>query len=111
MKKQSKFLALLLAVSLFFSSFLGAHAIHAEENIVTYTSADEICDLVYDGYNKGTLGPITITRGTLKKGYSTKSVYLVTLSGTEWVFNQSTEALTDLFSGFNLKSAYYYNVV
>ena len=111
MKKQSKFLALLLAVSLFFSSFLGAHAIHAEENIVTYTSADEICDLVYDGYNKGTLGPITITRGTLKKGYSTKNVYLVTLSGTEWVFNQSTEALTDLFSGFNLKSAYYYNVV
>ena len=33
------------------------------------------------------------------------------MSGTELVFNQSTEVLTDLFSGFNLKNAYYYNVV
>ncbi|MBR5365809.1 MAG: hypothetical protein IK132_06165 [Clostridia bacterium] len=77
----------------------------------TYKNAAEIAQLVSDGYNQGTKGPISITKGTLKTTFSSKSVYLITLSGTEWVFNQSTEALTDLFSGFNLKSAYYYNVV
>ena len=64
-----------------------------------------------DGYNGGAKGPISITKGTLKQGFSSKTVYLVTLSGTELVLNQSTEVLTDLFSGFDLDNAYYWNVV
>lgn len=83
----------------------------ASGDMHTYTNAAEIAQLVYDGYNKGTKGPISIIQGTLTTGSRTKTVYLVTLSGTEIVFNQSTEGLTDLLSGFNLKSAYYNNVV
>ncbi len=101
--------AVLLTVALLFSSLIGTAG--AAGNTKTYTNAAQICQLVKDGYNEGVKGPITVTKGTLKSGWSTKEVYLITLSGTELVFNQSTEVLTDLFSGFNLKSAYYYNVV
>ncbi len=99
----------LLLVVLTLGSITTAYA--ATPNTQTYTNAPEIYQLVRDGYNQGQKGPISITKGTLKSGWSTKAVYLVTLSGTEIVFNQSTEVLTDLFSGFNLKNAYYYNVV
>ena len=47
----------------------------------------------------------------MTQGRTTRTVYLVTLSGTELVLNQSTEVLTDLLSGFDLDNAYYYNVV
>ncbi len=77
----------------------------------TYTTAPEIYQLIRDGYNQGEKGPISIVKGTLKSGWSSKTVYLVTLSGTEIVFNQTTEGLTDLLSGFNLKNPYYTNVV
>ena len=86
-------------------------AFAASGDMQTYTNAPEIYQLVRDGYNQGTKGPITITKGTLKQGWSSKTVYLVTLSGTEIALNQSTGVLTDLLSGFNLQSAYYYNVV
>ncbi len=105
-----RFLIKLIAVFMIAAVFSTGLAYAAEEK-TTYTNAAQIAKLVSDGYNKGTKGPITVTQGTLQDGSSSKDVYLVTLSGTEWVFNQSTEALTDLFSGFNLKSAYYYNVV
>ena len=62
-------------------------------------------------YNQGSQGPISITKGTLKSGFSSKTVYLVTLSGTELVLNQSTGVLTDLLSGFNLNNDYYANTV
>ena len=107
MKKR---LSLLLAVTLILTGFLSTREVEAAGG-TTFTNAAQIANYVGDGYNQGTKGPITVTKGTLKKGFSSKEVYLITLSGTEWVFNQSTEALTDLFSGFNLKSAYYYNVV
>ncbi len=109
MKK--RLLTALVAFSLIFSSFLGAVSTEAAGNSRTLNNAAELCQYVYDGYNQGTKGPITVTKGTLKKGWTSKEVYLVTLSGTEMVFNQSTEVLTDLFSGFNLRSAYYTNVV
>ncbi len=102
-----RLISMLLALTLMLSVFVTA----VSASSTTYTNAAEIAQLVSDGYNQGTKGPITITKGTLKTAFSSKSVYLVTLSGTEWVFNQSTEALTDLFSGFNLKSAYYCNAV
>ena len=80
-------------------------------NNVTFTNAPQVYTYVRDGYNQGTLGPISITKGTLKNGSSSKTIYLVTLSGTEIALNQSTEVVTDLLSGFNLESAYYRNVV
>lgn len=102
-----RFIATLIAFTLILSVLMTS----VSASSATYTNAAEIAQLVDDGYNQGTKGPITITKGTLKTTFSSKTVYLITLSGTEWVFNQSTEALTDLFSGFNLKNSYYYNVV
>lgn len=78
---------------------------------VTYTMSSEICQYVYQGYNEGEKGPIIVTKGTYRKGFTSKTVYLVTLSGTEMVKNQSTGYLTDLLSGFNLENAYYNNVI
>ena len=111
MKKGKKLLSVLLAFMLTLTAFAGNFSVEAAGNTTKYTNAAEIAQYVSDGYNGGVKGPITITKGTLEKTFSSKEIYLITLSGTEWVFNQSTEALTDLFSGFNLKSAYYYNVV
>ena len=110
MKRRTRLLTVLLTVTMLFSSLFGT-VVHADSNVKTFTNAAEVYNYVHDGYNKGVKGPITITKGKLKKGFSSKDIYLVTLSGTEMVFNQSTEVLTDLFSGFNLKNAYYYNVV
>ena len=105
MKKNNvKYIAFLTSILIFASTALFAET-------VTYTEANEICTHVYLGYNGGEYGPITVTRGTYKKGLTSKTVYLVALSGTELVDGQSTGYLTDLLSGFNLKNAYYYNVV
>lgn len=90
----------------------GSITIMAEtSNTVTYTQANEICTYVYQGYNEGVYGPIIITKGTLKSGTSEKTVYLVTLSGTEIVTNQSTGYMTDLLVGFNQDNAYLKNTV
>ena len=102
-----KIIVLVLALVMVF----GTTAAFAANNR-TYTTAPEIYRLIRDGYNQGSQGPISIVKGALKKGlFTSKPVYLVTLSGTELVLNQSTEVLTDLFSGFNLDNAYYSNVV
>ena len=111
MKRHLSFLAAVLALTIVLTTLLGGITAFADRNTRTYTTAPEIYQLVRDGYNQGQLGPISITKGTLKQGFSSKTVYLVTLSGTELVLNQTTEGLTDLLSGFNLKSSYYYNVV
>ena len=110
MKKTFRVLSSFLAVILLLST-LSCFCFVSAANNRTFTTAPEIYTYVRDGYNQGTLGPISITKGTLKNGLSSKTVYLITLSGTEIVLNQSTEVVTDLLSGFNLKSAYYYNVV
>ena len=102
----SGFLAVLLIVSM-----LAASCLVSAANMQTFTNAPEIYSYVRDGYNQGNQGPISITKGTLKSGLSSKTVYLVTLSGTELVLNQSTGVLTDLLSGFNLNNVYYSNVV
>ena len=108
MKRSVRILSTLLAV-LLLVSVLTCFA--SASNNRTFTQAQEIYSYVRDGYNQGTQGPITITKGTLKSGLSSKTVYLVTLSGTELVLNQSTGVLTDLLSGFNLNNVYYANVV
>ncbi len=109
MKRRLSFLAALLALVIVFTSLFSIHVF--ADSTRTFTNAAEIYTYVRDGYNGGTLGPISITQGTLKQGFSSKPVYLVTLSGTELVLNQSTEVLTDLFCGFDLDNAYYWNVV
>ncbi len=108
MKRIIRILSSLLAVLLLLTT-LSCFA--SATNNQTFTEAPQLYTYVRDGYNQGTLGPISITKGTLKNGSSSKTVYLVTLSGTEIALNQSTEIITDLLSGFNLESAYYRNVV
>lgn len=71
-----------------------------------YTQSNEIAKQCYRGYNKGTKGPISITEAELIQGANAKRVYLVSLSGTEFVKEQSTGILTDLLSGFELNSPY-----
>lgn len=110
MKKPIRILSSLLAVLLLVSMLIGG-SVASATNTVTYTNATEIYTYVRDGYNQGSQGPISITKGTLKSGLSSKTVYLVTLSGTELVLNQSTGVLTDLLSGFNLNNDYYANTV
>jgi pimeloyl-ACP methyl ester carboxylesterase len=110
MKKSIRILSSLLAVLLLVSMLIGG-SVASATNTVTYTNATEIYTYVRDGYNQGSQGPISITKGTLKSGLSSKTVYLVTLSGTELVLNQSTGVLTDLLSGFNLNNVYYANTV
>ncbi len=109
MKK--RLLTVFLSIVLLFGGLFAGATADASGNTRTVTNAAEVAQLVSDGYNQGTLGPITITKGKLVNGWSSKDIYLVTLSGTEMVFNQSTEWITDLFAGFNLGNAYYYNVV
>ena len=110
MKRRLSILAAVLALTIVVTAVFGGITAFAS-NTRTVTNAAEIYTLVRDGYNQGQQGPISITKGTLRQGSSTKTVYLVTLSGTELVLNQSTEVLTDLFSGFDLDNAYYANVV
>ena len=109
-KKSVRLFSSFLAVLLILSMLAGTCLVFAA-NTETFTSAPELYTYVRDGYNQGTQGPISITKGTLKSGFSSKTVYLVTLSGTELVLNQSTGVLTDLLSGFNLNNVYYSNVV
>lgn len=110
MKRRISILAAVLALALVVTALFGGVTAYAS-NTRTVTDSTEIYELVRDGYNQGQKGPISITKGTLRQGLSSKTVYLVTLSGTELVFNQSTEVLTDLLSGFDLNNPYYYNVV
>lgn len=75
------------------------------------TQANQIAEICYQGYNEGVYGPIVVTQGNLVKGRSNKNVYLITLSGTELVQNQSTGYWTDIKVGFNQDNAYLRNVV
>lgn len=75
------------------------------------TQANQIAEICYQGYNEGVYGPIVVTQGTLVNGRSSKNVYLITLSGTELVKNQSTGYWTDIKVGFNQDNAYLKNVV
>lgn len=85
--------------------------ITAKAQNATYYNAAQICNVVYQGYNNGSRGPIIITKGTYCSGNTSKTIYLVTLSGTELVTNQSTGYYTDLLAGFNLNNAYQRNTI
>lgn len=81
------------------------------EQTVTCSYANEIAAICYQGYNGGEKGPIIITEGVLDYGYGKKDVYLVTLSGTEFVNKQTTGLFTDLLAGFNLNNGYLDNLL
>ncbi len=91
--------------------FSASRAAVKVQNLKTFTQANEIYDLTCLGYNEGVKGPIVVTKGTLKTFWSKKTVYLVTLSGTELIDNQSTGLFTDLLVGFNQDNSYLQNVV
>ena len=94
-----------------FETEIAASRAVVKSNLKTYTMANEIYDITCLGYNEGEKGPIVIHKGTLSKWWSSKTVYLVTLSGTELVDNQATGLFTDLLVGFNMNNYYLRNVV
>ena len=114
-RKPVKILVRLIAVALIAVMLMSGVAASAA-NTKKITNAQQLAQLVYEGYNKGEKGPISITKAKLVPlvGRS-QDVYVVALSGTEIAtaanLNQSTDVLTDLFSGFNTNNAYYRNVV
>lgn len=79
---------------------------------VTISNSAQMVTHVFKGYNHGQPGPISITPVTLYvNGYNKVNAYLVGLSGTEFVWNQSTGIFTDLKSGFEQNSPYLTDVV
>lgn len=78
-----------------------------------YVSANQICEICWNSYNKGAYGPIIIAQGKLQKGDESTDVYVVTLCGTELIKGQSTGLLTDVMVGIlqNENNAYTQNVV
>ncbi|NOK59302.1 MAG: hypothetical protein GFH27_549283n239 [Chloroflexi bacterium AL-W] len=68
---------------------------------VTIERSSQLASLVYDGYNEGERGPVSIIPGTLDPGDGSpaEDVYIVTLSGTEFVEGQPTGIVNDLMIG------------
>lgn len=76
------------------------------------TNSAQMAAHVYRGYNHGQPGPISVTPVILYSNENENvNAYLIGLSGTEFVRNQSTDILTDLESGFDLSSPYLTDVV
>jgi hypothetical protein len=75
---------------------------------VKFKSSSELYNFIRDGYNsmdgKPNLGPISITQGQVKENGKTEDVYLVGLSGTEFVENQATGIKEDLQSAHGLSN-------
>lgn len=80
---------------------------------VTLKTAQDLIEYAYLGRNGGKKGPITITKGTLKEGKESCTVYLVGLSDTELVdehylpvLGQTTGFDTDFIVGMEQKNDY-----
>lgn len=71
-----------------------------------YTQLNQIAEQCFKGYNNGTRGPISINKGVLTKNGRRSDIYLICLSGTEFVKNQSTGLMTDLKAGFEQNSPF-----
>lgn len=110
-----KLLATIISISLVFS--LMSFGVNAEEQRV-YTTSCDLAEYIYTGYyhcdtsiNLDTEGPIHIVNATLTKDNVDTEVYLIGLSGTEFIFNQTTGIITDLQVGFEQDNLYLQNVV
>ncbi|MEL6545729.1 MAG: hypothetical protein AAFQ82_13940 [Myxococcota bacterium] len=66
-------------------------------------SSAELAQVVYEGYNGGTPGPISIMPVTVNgdDSFQDGNTYLITISGTEFVEGQATGIGTDANAGFN----------
>lgn len=106
-----KFVATTLAVAVMTSSFITNTFTASASQITTYTKSTEVFQHVRLGKNSGEKGPITITEGVMTKSSTKTPIYLVTLSGTEFVENQSTEVITDVCAGLNRDNPYYAHCV
>ena len=129
MKKQRRILAVVLALVMLLGAAVTVNAAEASNDelinavqaqvnakqTVTFTNAAELSRLVQVGYSyRQPNGPISITKGTLttKSWWTTtsKTVYVVCLSGTDLAFNQTTGIATDLLVGFEQNNLYLRNV-
>ncbi|MBR6321538.1 MAG: hypothetical protein IKR59_01600 [Lachnospiraceae bacterium] len=129
MKNMKRLLAVMLSFVMIFGLAVTANAAEASneqlinavqeqveaKKTVTFTNAAELARLVQLGYSyRQPDGPISITKGTLKTRSwwttTTKTVYVVCLSGTDLAFNQSTGIGTDLLVGFEQDNCYIRNV-
>lgn len=91
--------------------------VRAGEQKVLSTSCD-VAEYIFAGYyhcdtgtNTDTKGPIHIVKAILRKNNVDTPVYLVGLSGTEFIFNQATGIITDLQVGFEQDNFYIREVV
>jgi hypothetical protein len=84
--------------------FFGMSGRPPNETGVINNSA-ELAQFVYDGYNGGKFGPVSITPARLQRPGQRpnegRKVYLMGISGTEVLPNQSTGWITNLKAGFN----------
>lgn len=110
-RKSTKIMARLLAFALIVVMLMSGVAAYAGQTRYL-NNAPDMFNYVSEGYSDhGNAGPISIADAHIVKGRKTTDVVLVTFSGTDLVFNQATEVLTDLFSGFNLNNSYYLRAV
>ncbi len=65
MKTKIKVLVRIAALALVICMMLCSCVFASAGNRGTYTNAAQVAQLVYEGYNEGTKGPVTITKGTL----------------------------------------------
>lgn len=87
-KLAKKVTALTMALAMVLAGFTAVATTSEAASTTTLTNSAQVADLVWDGYNNGVDGPISIIEGTLKNGGKSQNVYLVTLSGTEDVKGQ-----------------------
>lgn len=109
MKKTLRLTTKLLAIVLIIATLAGGVTAFAASRTQTLSKAPDLFNYVLQGYNGDGRGPIIITRGTLqdRSGLGKKTVYLVTLAGTDNHLQQSTNALSDVLAGINLPNAYF----
>ena len=129
MKKYRRILSVVLVLVMLLGMTVSASAAEADnetlisavqaqlnaKKTVTFTNAAELARLVQIGYSyRQPNGPISITKGTLttKSWFTTttKTVYVICLSGTDLAFNQTTGVATDLLVGFEQDNLYLRNV-
>ncbi|MCI8483155.1 MAG: hypothetical protein HFH41_02305 [Lachnospiraceae bacterium] len=90
----------------------------AKTGQTVFTNACDMAGYIYAGYyhcstavNPDFNGPIHIVQAELHKDNKTTPVYLVGISGTELIFNQPTNIITDLKCGFEQDNYYLREIV
>jgi hypothetical protein len=86
------------------NNFYGQQSPQSANQTGKIHNAAQLAQFVFAGYNGGAHGPVSIAPATLRQGDETKSAYLVGISGTEAVKDQSTGWITNLKAGFQLSN-------